>query len=123
MVVRPPTSTLTDTLFPYTALFRSLSLPFIGQMPTLADVNLGIEAKSTQYGILYASFGVGALAGALSIGTVLAGRSLARVVRVGLVVFALFLAVFAVLRQPRSEERRVGKGCVRTCRSRGSPYH
>src|SRR3546814_15004956 len=23
----------------------------------------------------------------------------------------------------RSEERRVGKGCVRTCRSRGSPYH
>src|SRR3546814_14792299 len=24
---------------------------------------------------------------------------------------------------PRSEERRVGKECVRTCRSRGSPYH
>src|SRR3546814_14834069 len=24
---------------------------------------------------------------------------------------------------PRSEERRVGKGCVRTCRSRWSPYH
>src|SRR3546814_10931571 len=23
----------------------------------------------------------------------------------------------------RSEERRVGKGCVRTCRSRGYPYH
>src|SRR3546814_11349555 len=23
----------------------------------------------------------------------------------------------------RSEERRVGKGCVRTCRSRGSPCH
>src|SRR3546814_13467208 len=23
----------------------------------------------------------------------------------------------------RSEERRVGKGCVRTCRSRWSPYH
>src|SRR3546814_19532854 len=22
----------------------------------------------------------------------------------------------------RSEERRVGKGCVRTCRSRGAPY-
>src|SRR3546814_1244257 len=26
------------------------------------------------------------------------------------------------LRQPRSEERRVGKECVRTCRSRWSPY-
>src|SRR3546814_20709823 len=25
-------------------------------------------------------------------------------------------------RQPRSEERRVGNGCVSTCRSRGSPY-
>src|SRR3546814_3883759 len=24
---------------------------------------------------------------------------------------------------PRSEERRVGKACVSTCRSRGSPYH
>src|SRR3546814_14971709 len=25
--------------------------------------------------------------------------------------------------QERSEERRVGKECVSTCRSRGSPYH
>src|SRR3546814_16295369 len=28
-----------------------------------------------------------------------------------------------VLRHRRSEERRVGKGCVSTCRSRWSPYH
>src|SRR3546814_14335123 len=27
------------------------------------------------------------------------------------------------LRQERSEERRVGKECVSTCRSRWSPYH
>src|SRR3546814_14274220 len=27
------------------------------------------------------------------------------------------------LQRQRSEERRVGKECVRTCRSRGSPYH
>src|SRR3546814_20272528 len=26
-------------------------------------------------------------------------------------------------RRPRSEERRGGKECVRTCRSRWSPYH
>src|SRR3546814_16966564 len=26
-------------------------------------------------------------------------------------------------RPPRSEERRLGKECVRTCRSRGSPVH
>src|SRR3546814_5222715 len=25
--------------------------------------------------------------------------------------------------RPRSEERRVGKECVSTCRARGSPYH
>src|SRR3546814_14257373 len=28
-----------------------------------------------------------------------------------------------VLVRPRSEERRVGKECVSTCRSRWSPYH
>src|SRR3546814_7287300 len=28
-----------------------------------------------------------------------------------------------LLSQTRSEERRVGKECVSTCRSRGSPYH
>src|SRR3546814_9488771 len=30
--------------------------------------------------------------------------------------------IFA-LDEPRSEERRVGKECVSTCRSRWSPYH
>ena len=28
-----------------------------------------------------------------------------------------------MLQQTRSEERRVGKECVSTCRSRWSPYH
>src|SRR3546814_13261492 len=31
-------------------------------------------------------------------------------------------AVFVIV-GPRSEERRVGKECVSTCRSRWSPYH
>src|SRR3546814_4973924 len=30
---------------------------------------------------------------------------------------------FSVARRMRSEERRVGKECVSTCRSRWSPYH
>src|SRR3546814_3865610 len=34
-----------------------------------------------------------------------------------------FFASFAVKIPTRSEERRVGKECVRTCRSRGSPCH
>jgi predicted MFS family arabinose efflux permease len=81
-------------------VFSLLSLPFIGQLPTLADVNLGIEARSTEYGFLYAAFGTGALVGALSIGTVLSTRRLEGVVRVGLLAFAGFLAVFALLRAP-----------------------
>src|SRR3546814_18964627 len=37
---------------------------------------------------------------------------------------ALFgLGAFALVYQLRSEERRVGKECVSTCRSRWSPYH
>src|SRR3546814_20651262 len=36
--------------------------------------------------------------------------------------FFLLRAVFRPS-APRSEERRVGKACVSTCRSRGSPYH
>src|SRR3546814_13472062 len=37
-----------------------------------------------------------------------------------LVALALFCTSFAYI---RSEERRVGKECVSTCRSRWSPYH
>ncbi len=80
--------------------YSLLSLPFIGQMPTIADQNLGIAARSTQYGLLYACFGVGALMGALSIGTVLSTRSLEKVVRAGLVAFAAFLAMFSMVRTP-----------------------
>src|SRR3546814_18180704 len=33
------------------------------------------------------------------------------------------VAEFRTLHLPRSETRRVGQECVRTCKSRGSPYH
>src|SRR3546814_6291517 len=33
------------------------------------------------------------------------------------------LATMMTARMTRSEERRVGKECVSTCRFRGSPYH
>src|SRR5262249_33435722 len=44
--------------------------------------------------------GVGALLGALSIGTVLAGRSLPQLVRGGMLGYAITLTVFALLRSP-----------------------
>jgi len=81
-------------------LFSFLCLPFIGQMPVLAERNLGIDARSTGYGWLYACFGLGAMLGALSVGTVFANVSKERVTRSGMVAFGLSLAVFAWLRSP-----------------------
>src|SRR3546814_2820935 len=48
-----------------------------------------------------------------------------KLVGVGLAEYrAEFAAALSALPpQPRSEERRVGKECVSTCRSRWSPYH
>src|SRR3546814_14439174 len=45
-----------------------------------------------------------------------------RVKPCGLIAPAWIIGIFAD-RQERSEERRVGKECVRTCRSRWSPKH
>src|SRR3546814_11347920 len=39
------------------------------------------------------------------------------------VAYDLFAQGDCALETRRSEERRVGKECVSTCRSRGSPYH
>ncbi len=79
-------------------VFSFLCLPFITQMPKIAGDHLGIDTKSTSYGILYACFGLGAVLGALSIGTVFAGSSKARLTRVGLLAFAAMLVVFGALR-------------------------
>ena len=79
-------------------VFSLLALAFIGQMPVVAAKNLGIDPRSANYGILYATFGLGALGGALSIGTVFSRASLAAVVRVCLLCYAVSLAAFALLR-------------------------
>src|SRR3546814_16710420 len=115
MIRRPPRSTRTDTLFPYTTLFRS-------QLTTPAGA-LGLAAD-----------GAGNLADGF------AGRvalSAPRLQRDGCAVSApkaLFDVTTAdriitaagpitVARADRSEERRVGKECVSPCRARWSPYH
>ncbi len=79
-------------------LFSLFSLAFVVQMPTLAEQNLGIDPAHTTYGLFYATFGTGAVVGALSIGTFLAQRPLERVVRAGLGGFAVFLAALAAVR-------------------------
>jgi MFS family permease len=81
-------------------LFSLLCLPFVGQMPVVAAENLGIDPRSSAYGTLYTFFGLGAMLGALSIGTVFSGYSKPRLVRTSLLAFAGFLTLFALLRDP-----------------------
>lgn len=78
--------------------FSLFSLTFVGMMPVIAATNFGIRPKSVQYGMLYAVFGVGAAAGAVSVGTFLAHSSKARLLRPGFAAFAVLLASFAVTR-------------------------
>src|SRR3546814_19735558 len=92
MIRRPPRSTRTDTLFPYTTLFRS------------EDDGCG-EGDGGEEGLRAPIVARGDPPPVLEA----AEHDLDEV--------AAFVAVL------RSEERRVGKECVRTCRSRWSPYH
>lgn len=78
-------------------MFSLFCMPFVVVFPAIAENDLGIMAKSTTYGLLYATFGFGAVVGALSIGTFLSGRNLAIVVRFALAGFSLCLATFVSL--------------------------
>ncbi len=79
--------------------FSFFSLAFVGLMPVLASRNFGIATKSEAYGVLYASFGLGASLGAVSVGTVFAMVAKVRLMRPGFAAFALLLAAFALLRR------------------------
>jgi predicted MFS family arabinose efflux permease len=67
-------------------------------MPAIADRNLGINPESLAYGALYAAFALGSLTGALSVGTVFAGRPMPKLVRGGLAGFSVAMAAFALVR-------------------------
>jgi MFS family permease len=75
-------------------------LPFVGLIPVLAAENLGLDVKSSAYGWLYACFGLGAMSGALAVGSVLAGRSREPVIAGSLALFGVALAGLALLRHP-----------------------
>src|SRR3546814_17414613 len=109
MIRRPPRSTRTDTLLPYTTLFRSFLKPFDrvvartefgiveqrlmqrdGGLDPTDHIFLKRTAKAAD-----AAFAIGAVDNQFCHEAVVIGRS---------------------------EERRVGKECVSTCRSRWSPY-
>src|SRR3546814_14611356 len=113
MIRRPPRSTRTDTLFPYTTLFRSLQLG-IGMDPF--DVRNNILAGTAYLRQMYDRYGAPGFLAAYNAGP---GRweshlDGSRPLPAETVNYLSRLA--------RSEERRVGKECVSTCRSRWSPY-
>ncbi len=80
-------------------VFSFFSLVFVVQMPTVA-ANFGIDEKSTGYGVLYSTFAAGAMVGALSVGSIFAGRNLVKLIRLGLVGFTVMLTAFALWRAP-----------------------
>ncbi len=80
------------------ATFALCCLPFIGLMPVIAELNLGVDARSTQYGILYGCFGLGAVVGAASVSTVLRSLTSETVVRSALTGFAVCLAALSMVR-------------------------
>lgn len=81
-------------------LFSLFALAFVGQMPVVAAHNLGVNPRSTAYGVLYACFGCGALLGAISVGTFLSRVPRWWIVRFGLLGYAASLTAFALLRVP-----------------------
>src|SRR3546814_12670645 len=134
MIRRPPRSTRTDTLFPYTTLFRSVFLPKtdLAAQETCRTI---VETAILDFG--YGIFGwrqvpVDA--------TIIGEKANATRPEIEQVLIEnrlgkddhdferdLFLIRRRIAKQAlnahRSEERRVGKAGVRNSRSRGAPIH
>lgn len=82
------------------ATFSLICLTFVGQMPVVAEDNYGFEVRSFAYGVLYALFGLGAMLGSISLGTVWSHRRKADMVRVSLRAYAVLLCAFALFTDP-----------------------
>src|SRR3546814_19997988 len=121
MIRRPPRSTRTDTLFPYTTLFRS-HLAFAHRVEEELEVPQRPAERGEQV--------VQEQRGAPAIGVGRLARPADELTR-GAVAHDQEAAPDRIGDEPaepdqahsRSEERRVGKECVSKCRSRWSPDH
>src|SRR3546814_14459840 len=117
MIRRPPRSTRTDTPFPYTTLFRSPGGVRIARKLRL------LQTCDEPFGLIPGLVLGNGLQLCVFV-RILLDQPLAPLVLVDRTQFRHDLS--SSLSRPqaaRSEERRVGKACVSTCRSRWSPYH
>src|SRR3546814_16830988 len=116
MIRRPPRSTRTDTLFPYTTLFRSMESTAVPTIILAAGIVTSYSFAGL-YGVAIAASGMMATTAmqlaidafgpiADNAGGIAEMSGLPKEVR-------------ERTDKLRSEERRVGKECVSTCRSRG----
>src|SRR3546814_14816017 len=108
MIRRPPRSTRTDTLFPYTTLFRSRP-----------KANTPMEKEQRNVPIMSEEFYRIKRLPPYVIAEVNAMRAAARAAGEDIIDLGMGNPDLP----PRSEERRVGKEFVSTCTSRWSPYH
>jgi predicted MFS family arabinose efflux permease len=81
-------------------LFSMFCMPFVVLYPALASTDWGVSSKSTLYGLLYATFGLGAVVGALSVGTFLSGHKIENVLRGSFVMFGVSLAAYITIDSP-----------------------
>src|SRR3546814_14789776 len=110
MIPRPPRSTRTATRFPYTTLFRSLADALLAPTTIYVRPMLSLLHEFPLHAMAHIT------GGGLQ-------ENIIRVVPDGL---GIAIDASAWPLPPlfdRSEERRVGKECVSTCRSRWSQYH
>src|SRR3546814_11934275 len=109
MIRRPPRSTRTDTLFPYTTLFRSIVERPERPEPVLREIVAERHSVRRPRSAERLDDRVREIAAAEARPAVVAPRHRRQ-------------QRLAAERPIRSEERRVGKECVSTCRSRWAPY-
>src|SRR3546814_14706001 len=122
MLRRPPRSTRTDTLLPYTTLFRS---SLFHHLTRTLDTRV---FRSLLDG--YVSRNSGPFSINLNVSTILSDTFRDFDSRIGNIVKKEQIIIelqrydvfwdYGEYLLARSEERRVGKGCARTCRSRWS---
>src|SRR3546814_12841591 len=115
MIRRPPRSTRTDTLFPYTTRFRSAGrVVSVGDGIAVVSGLLDVRAGEMVTFVASGFKGMALNLNTFTVGVVIFGSE--RFIRQGDIVVRTGQLI-------RSDERRVGKECVSTCRSRWSPYH